>query len=447
MKTVFFYRQASTLPLPHATKGNEPVQHPWKCAHLPLLLALLPHGLSACSDGNDEDSSAGTRDGTQDTPGDGGSPGKNDSALYVITNEIYSADDSSTYLSVLDTLDSPKVDLDEAIEFAGGRATVDAFNGWVFVAPPLSQTIERYSLDADGRLRKDDTFSLSTYGVDEAYIGDWGATFISEKKAYYHDSTNGQDIIWNPTTMEIEGVVDLGDFELVREGWIQDGSPGIVRGDRLFRTVYWMNWDTYEWSEESILLVYDTKTDELIDVVNDDRCPSLGNRISADEDGTLYFSNWIWNVGATLVYDAKESCVLRIRAGEETFDPDWRFVYNDVTDGREGAMFAYFADGKALMSVFYDDNVRIDDETVAPELLSTDNWRMWVVDLDRDSAEELPGLGWNSGAISTFTMENRSFLFVPKEGWVGTEIYEVSDGEAHLNFEVKGWSYLFDKLR
>jgi hypothetical protein len=61
--------------------------------------------------------------------------------LYVIANEIYTDSDSTTYVNVVDTLDAPVIDPTKAIEFGGGRATVRAFDGRLFVAPPNSTVI------------------------------------------------------------------------------------------------------------------------------------------------------------------------------------------------------------------------------------------------------------------------------------------------------------------
>jgi hypothetical protein len=63
-----------------------------------------------------------------------------------------------------------------------------------------------------------------------------------------------------------------------------------VRGNRLYIAVGWANWDAYVWSDEVYLAVYDTDTDELIDLVQETRCPSLDNQVSRDEAGNIDFS-------------------------------------------------------------------------------------------------------------------------------------------------------------
>lgn len=369
------------------------------------------------------------------------------SPLYVFANEIYGADDSTTYVNILPSLDITELDHSSGMEFGGGRATIAARGGKLFVAPPTSAVIQRFDLGADGALLADGEVSFARFGFSALTIDEWTNTFITDEKAYLFNSTDGTTIVWNPVTMQILGEVDAAGFNLVREGWTLDGSPGEVRGDRLYRTITWANYETWEWSEERYLGVYDTTSDRLIELVSDVRCPALGNRVSRAEDGTLYFSNWIWNVGQTLVSGGAPSCVLRLLPGEDRFDPAWSLRYSDVAEGREGAMFAYVADGQALVSVFHAEQVTIDAATVPSELPATPNWRMWQVDLASGTGAPLEGLGWNTGAISTYSMDGRSFLLVPGEEWALTQVYEVEAGQAVHRFDAAGWSYQFFRVR
>ena len=50
--------------------------------------------------------------------------------FYVMTNEIYTGEESATYLHVLDTLDIDGIGNGEGVEFAGGRATIATIGGW-----------------------------------------------------------------------------------------------------------------------------------------------------------------------------------------------------------------------------------------------------------------------------------------------------------------------------
>ena len=327
--------------------------------------------------------------------------------LYAFANEIYGADDSTTYVNVLGSLDIAELDHSRGMEFGGGRATIATHGGKLFVAPPTSSVVQRFDVSDDGSMVLDGEMSFMGFGVSEVTIDSWSNTFVSAEKAYLFNSADGNTIVWNPVTMEIVGEVDPGPHDLVREGWSLDGSPGEVRGDRLYRTITWANWDAWQWSEERYLAVYDITTDRRVDLVSDARCPALGNRVSRDAAGTLYFSNWIWNVGQTLVSAGPTSCVLRVLPGEDSFDPSWSLRYQDIADGREGAMFAHLGGSEALVSIFHHEQVTIDAESVPSEVPATPNWRMWHVDLETRAAAPLDGLDWNTGAISTYALDGR----------------------------------------
>lgn len=376
--------------------------------------------------------------------------GSQSAPLYVFTNEVYGDADSITYVNALTSLDVGELDLRKALEFPGGRATVVGNDGKVFVAGPESQVVERYEIHDDGSFHKTGQLSFADYGIASVTLDDWGCAFISPTKAYLFNAVEGTAVVWNPRSMEILGEVDSDGHDLVREGWDLNSSGAVVQGDRLFQFVFWNNWDEFTFSEEQYLLVYDTKSDRLIDMIPESRCPALSNRVELDEDGNMYFSNWIWNVGATLVSDAPKSCVLRIRAGEESFDEDWLLSYADVADGREGAVLGYLDDRQALFSVFHEERTSIQSDTVPTELVSELDWRLWTLDLDSREASPLEGLGdltWNAGAVSTYHVGGRTFILVPGDDWSVTNVYEIEDGRAHKRFEAGGWSYQFFKLR
>lgn len=397
------------------------------------VLALCAVLGSGCSDGGaqgDDDRGAGAAD----TP------------LYVLANEVYTDSGSTSYLHVLKTLDVTQLDDSRAIEYAGGRALITTYAGWLFVVGPESPVISRFSAGDDGSLVLDGEMSLLDYGFAPD-VSEWGNSFIHAQKAYLYNAADGTSVIWNPSTMEITGLVDQNGFDLVRDGFTLDGSPGVVRGDRLFRTMYWIDWDAYEWSEELYLAVYDTTSDRLLELVEDRRCPGLNNRPSRDEQGNLYFTNWIWNVGATLVSGAPASCALRVAPGEEQFDPDWTLPYRTLTEGREAAMYSYLGDGRGLLSVFHDENMTIDETTAPAELVSTPNWRVWSMDFEAGTGAPLEGLGWMTGAATSVRLDGRSFLMVPGENWASTDIYEIESGAAVHRFGVDGWSFQYHQLR
>lgn len=379
--------------------------------------------------------------------GAGGGAGAAPEPLYVLANEIYADEESTSYVTLLSSLDVDQIDLDQAIEFPGGRATIATRAGWVFVAPPTSPEIRRFRVTEAGRLEPDGVVSFLDYGLDGLALDGWGNTFISDTKAYVHNLVDGTSVIWDPSDMTIVGEVDVSDFELVRPDLGDlNGSAGLARDGRLFRTIFWSNWDEQQTSTEQYLAVYDTDADKLIALEPETRCPGLSNLVSQDEAGNAYFSNWIWNVGETILRDAPKSCVLKLPADSQHFDPEFRLDYASLTQGREGAVFSYLADGRGVMSIFYEEESPVTGETTPNDLVSVPAWKVWNVDLNGD-ATPLVGLDWMLGAVTPLQLDGRSLLMVPGEDWSIIHVHEIVDAEAVPRFDIPGWSYQFLKVR
>ena len=434
------------------------------------LVGLL--GVAACAEDKAENVGGDARAGTRNEPnapesgnggtatggedggttlgGIGGESGARTATadpIYVVANEVYASDESTSYVTVLRSLDFVELDSSAGIEFPGGRATMATRAGWVFVSPPTSPEIRHFRVTDDGKLELDGVVSFLDYGLDGLALDDWGNTFISDTKAYVHNLVDGTSVIWNPTEMTITGEVDVTGFELVRPALGDlNGSAGFVRGNRLFRTVFWSNWDDEQTSAEQYLAVYDTDTDKLIALEEETRCPGLSNLVSQDEAGNAYFSNWIWNVGETILRQGPKSCALQLPADSDHFDPDFRLEYAALADGREGAVFNYLADGQGLMSIFYEEQAAAMAETTPTELVAVPAWKVWSVDL-KGHAAPLQGLDWMLGAVTPLRLDGRSLLMVPGEDWAIIHVHEIVNGRAEPRFDIPGWSYQFVKVR
>ena len=125
-----------------------------------------------------------------------------------------------------------------------------------------------------------------------------------------------------------------------------------------------------------MLGIYDTDTDQLLELVEETRCPVPGNLVDRDEVGNIYFSNWIWPAAGTLMRGAPEPCVLRITPDSERFDPTWTFDYGSLAQDRQGAMFTYLRDQKALVSIFLNEMTSFDATTNPWEYAGGNFWQI-----------------------------------------------------------------------
>jgi hypothetical protein len=66
--------------------------------------------------------------------------------LYAIMYEVFDDVGSTSYLNVLPSLDVEEVDVSEGREYGGGRAFLQAYNGWIFVGDAATPKVTRYSV-------------------------------------------------------------------------------------------------------------------------------------------------------------------------------------------------------------------------------------------------------------------------------------------------------------
>jgi hypothetical protein len=368
--------------------------------------------------------------------------------LYAIMYQVYDDAGSTSYLSLLDSLDIDEIDLSQAREFGSGRAFIQTFEGKLFVGEAESPTVTKYSIAEDGALVAEGTISFANYGLDTGQFDSWNVTFISSTKAYLLNFKDGTTIIWNPSTMEIVGDIPPAD-EFYREGYSFESTPGALRDGLLFRTVSWANYDEAEYPSDFLLAIYDVEKDELVELVPETRCPVPGNLVHRDEAGNIYFSNWVWPTAGVLMRDAPSPCVLRIQPEENRFDPEWALDYREVTDGRQGAMFSYLGDGQALISAFYDERTSFDETTDPWSYVGSNNWRIWTMDLESKVGAPLEGMDYNGGAFTPVQLDDRLFLLVPggaEDNWA-SQLWEVVGDVAEPRVKLPGWSYQFVELR
>lgn len=390
----------------------------------------------------DDDAAAGDEASTDEDVSD------DEDTWFVVPTQLYSPDfsTSTSYVPVVSSLDVDEVSIDDAKEL-NGRASSAVVGEWLFLASSSEPVVTRYTVDDEGRLSEDGRLNFSNYGVPEHFsIDSWGAVFVNEEKAYIFNGSDGSHIVWNPSTLEITGEIPGPD--VVVEGYNLE-SVAIVRGDRMYRVFTALNYDTWEFlAEPQYMAVYDVESDELVDLVEETRCPQLYSRPFVDESGDIYFSGWVWTPGLTLTSDYPKSCALRVKSGEDDFDRDWQLDFAaDLTDGREAGIMRYLGNGKALLDVFYDERADINDETDAQELSNTPNWRLWTVDLEAMTGAPVEGLDFKAGGYTDVQVDGRTFLMVPNENYSRTTAYEVIDGEAVETFEIEGSSYQMVRVR
>jgi hypothetical protein len=374
--------------------------------------------------------------GPTDTPDDAEGP------AYVVGSIVSELGTSSTYINVVGSLGAQTLDYSTAYEFPG-NADVWIWNGKVFVADGEAPVVRRYTLAADRTLVEDGMIGFAGYGV--ASTAFWYAIWISAEKAYMANG-QGEYVIWNPSTMTITGTMphppleDRGDL-LVGPASTDRGV--IVRGNRLYHPYYWANESYTDYAPDSRIAVYDTDEDRLLEVI-EAPCPGL-DIATADDFGNMYFSNWTGNAALTLVKGETPPCGIKLPVGTHAVDPAWDWTA--ITEGREASAMRFSGDRHALLSVFHQERIQFDADSDPWAVISTENWRIWRIDLETRQAAPIDAIAWNSGATYVQRIDGTTYLLVPSADYSTSQVYAVDGGSAQALFTTHGYGTRLFKVR
>jgi hypothetical protein len=363
---------------------------------------------------------------------------------YPTSSVVFGAEGETTYVNVLDSLAVQAPNPRTAVELPGW-ADLWVHAGKVFVADAEAPVLTRFSVGRDGNLLEEGRVSFQNFGA--ALTTFTNQLFVAESKAYWFNTPGREVVIWDPTELatvrsfRLPELPDRGGQLLV--GPSADRSS-VVRGNRAFVPFYWANWDDYALSDDSVILVFDTVTDTVIDVISVP-CPEI-NFASVADDGTIYFSNWGFSAVSTLIDAKPHACAVRVLDGSDTLDPGWSLTFADLTEGREGSALRWLGDGQALLTVFHDERAELGPEVDRVALADSAHWRLWSVDLESRTAAPLDALGWHAFGLYGARLEEEIYLFVPSSDYASTTTYRFSlDGTAETRWQSTGWqTRLFD---
>lgn len=409
-----------------------------------LCLAAVALVAAACSDdANDPKEHAATGKGAR-ANAESHSAAETESSLFAIGSLVTDPNgDSSGYLKLVSSLDrgGERLELDDAREFAG-QSDIWVEGGSVFVASGDEPSITKYDVSNEGELRERGTISFSNYGIASAAF--WNNAFVSDRKAYMQNSVS-EYIVWNPSTMQIEGTVKFPDIENKGElePRVSFADRGVVVYDgKLYQPVYWTNKDFSGRTEASLILVVDTDTDEVVDQLTVD-CTGLDYG-TKDESGHVYFSNWTGTVGTHLVLETPPTCfaTVDVESNEITTTK-----FADVTGGHEGAALKYAGDGMFVMSVFHEGEVKLDQVDDPFELVAEPHFHLYRYDPKSRDAKPIDDVGANTGAIYHAAIGGKFYSLVPGANYDDTTVYELSAGTAKPAFGITGWSIRLFEVR
>ncbi|MEM8608299.1 MAG: hypothetical protein AAGF92_14400 [Myxococcota bacterium] len=379
----------------------------------------------------------------EDAPAEIGADEPNEAPLYAIAATLPSFSQSSMFVSITDSLDVAEFDISNAREFEGA-AQVSASSGKLFVSDGESPRITRYAISDEGSWRAEETISFA--GL--VSVGALTTVFVDPRTAYSPLGVLGR-ILWDPEEMVIlETREPPEDVPFLRDGLTANlGYDQPVRENRLYHMVYWADASFVSYSETSQVIVYDTESSDVVNVLSAP-CPHL-HIASRDANGDLYLSNGSGS-GTMRLFDgsAPRNCVVRVRIGQDRLDENFTFDFAEVTGGREGAAFRVLDETTAMFAVFHDEDIEITNDSNPLLVNISANWRLWSMNLETRAAGPIEGFEPFSGQYVVFRVDGRTLISMPEANYQSTTVFELlPDGSAEKRFVADGFVFEIIRLR
>jgi hypothetical protein len=360
---------------------------------------------------------------------------------YVVSSLVFTAEDTISYVSLLDTLGPQTIDYGRARELSG-QADMWVFEGNVYVSNGENTTITKFAV-VDGGLVERGVLSFAAYGLTS--FGFWLNTFVSAEKAYFLNDT-AELIVWDPSSMQLTGAVPLPAVA-ERQGYrlftSYSDRAAILKDGLLYQPFYWTDDSYFSFTPDSRVVVIDVATDQVVQEI-EAPCPGL-DYATLDEQGNIYLSSWVYGAGGAAVLAQPPTCVFEIPAQGA---PHVAFDVASVTGGRQGGVLRALGGSKALLSVLHDERFVPSDAPSAPDLTFAANWRFWSYDLVAGTASPIESIDWNAGAQYSFDIGGETLMLVAAADYSATTVYEVGDGLAPTpRFDTAGWATRLFELR
>jgi hypothetical protein len=425
------------------------------------LLAVVLAIAAGCDDDGDNPAGASIADAGADVGGDTGAPPDataGDAAdaagppVYALMTQVYRDDDRDVYVYLSSTLDIPGVALAEAREF-GGVANLAPIGGRLLISSGEQPVITAFEITPDLKWVEKTTVSFAGYPLEDN--ANFYYQFVLDDHTAYLPVEATKRIIWDPTTMEIEGLLDDTSLALERDGLRLEagGNRNSARFDGpVLQALFYHDKDWVDFGKLSHVVAYDTRTHKEMKVI-DIPCPGM-SLATRDEQGNTYYGTWGYVPARALYKTVSAPCVARIKP-DLTLDAAFTTDLTQLTGGRIQNNFRYIGGGKAIANVLHHEALGVDltapfDPAVQEKIWETGpHWRLWMFDLPKNEAHMVEGIDVAIGSGAQFAvLDGRTFVFLPYDEWARTKVYELdSAGKATARFETAGDVFKWVRVR
>lgn len=424
-----------------------------------MALAVALSAVSCSDDNRDSANTSAKADATEhdDEDHESGKPGASEAKpLYAMMTQVYSDDDRTVYLSLMDSLDVTEVDLGEAREFAG-VANFAAIGGKIFVSSGQAPTVTEFEISEDRQWSEERTINFADYPVPDGNFANFFFQYVVSEHAAYLPFDVIKRVVWDPTEMTIVDVKETSELSAkLMQGQLQLGSGGnrnaIAFKGPVLQPFAYHDEDYFERGDKSFVAVYDPKTHEETKVIE---LPCAGAEMTTqDEEGNTYFGTWGYLPLQKLYGKGPAPCVARVTRDLE-LDTAFTTDLTDQTDGLYVNNFRYIGKGKAIGNVLDHKQLKADfSKPYDPDVeeaawKSGPHWSFWMFDIEADKAWPVEGIEEEVGSGAQFAvLDGRTFVFLPRDEWSRTVVYELDrEGKASKRFEVSGDVFKWIRVR
>jgi hypothetical protein len=374
--------------------------------------------------------------------GDHGGRSTGAASRYVLASVVIDPDGNrTTYVQTIESLEAGPFTNDSAIELPG-NGVVMAHGQSFYVGLSEEPTWVRYEASENG-IRQTGRLSLLNTGA--AGI-DFGNVVIDDEMAVSVFSSPPLAVVWNPTTMEIRGEVDLS--SLARDGYELEVWTTAAQDGLVYVPGRWADWEGGRIYPGVSLTIIDPKELKILATAQDERCAS-GGRAVFDEAGYAYVMGDGRNYSIQMFAHANgqpvpENCLLRIPPGGTDFETDYFYTISSLTAGLESITeleTARQGSGLAFAKMFYPDKLSASVKPVDFDFWGERAHKLWRLHLaDPPSAEEVEGVPFSTIGFSGSVVGGRLYTGESQDG-NSSDVYETDPdtNTARLKFTMDGY--------
>jgi hypothetical protein len=371
---------------------------------------------------------AGCDSGTTNTTPTGGG------SIYALSSTLQTNTMMTTSLlyTSKSLTDGSAVDYNQGIPIAD---TVSIFGiegaGSFWSSAAMSANVTKYDVDANGKITPGATLDFSSFGLSGGY-STRSIIFASKTKAYLLDDTTLQAITFDPTAMTVGKAIDL--TAMKQAGYVSNFSyvVPVRNGKQIVVAAYFYD-QTYSMSiPKTLVALIDTTTD-MATVVTDSRCGDIST-VATAANGDLYFGSDTYAAALNRLSGdsvVPPGCLIRMKAGENTFDASFLVKIKDITGGMVGGG-AVTGDGTHIWVRGYNETIApVTMQTTALKILGAPAWQWFEVDLSKPTAMATKSaFAASGGELKYFTVAGHAYVDNPSADYTTTTMVDMTAGGA-----------------